>query len=174
MIRSWFLALPLAAALVLGACGGGDDDKKDDGDANATATADAGDNLGQPNDDAGMPAPTPVGDEELALTVVGGESSYTPTLAEFRALPTKEINAGGKKTGVALSTLAEQVGASGGTVTVQGLSNDLKRLAYTRHPFADIASETVLVVDEAGHLNLFSSKLPESEWVKVVVAISFQ
>ncbi|MGE5597481.1 MAG: hypothetical protein ACM3S1_15755 [Hyphomicrobiales bacterium] len=178
MSRRWFLALPLAAVLLLGACGGGgDDDEKDDQPAaEGTPTETpigAYDSQGQPTVDQGLPMPTPVLDDGVAITVVGGDKTYQPTVAEFRRLPTIEIDAGGKKTGVSLQTLADQVGVTGGVVTVQGLQANLTKIGYTRHPLADIGSNSVLVLDEQGHLNLYSTAFPEAEWLKVVVAVSF-
>lgn len=173
-MRSWFLAVPLATALLLGACGGDDDDSNNDTGAPASETVENGEGTPRPKQEVSLPAPTPVGDEDQALSVVAGETNYTPTLAELRALPTTEIEANGTRTGISIATLASQVGAEGGVVTVQGLSEDLKRLAYARGGYDEIASETVLVLGEAGHFDLYSSVLPESEWVKVVIAISFQ
>lgn len=185
MHRNWFIALPLAAALVLGACGGGGDDDDAPGGDDATATADASasasptqigadDANGQPTTNTGIPTPTPVAEDEVVITVVRGDTVYSPTLAEFRALPQTQIDAGGaSKSGVSVATLAEQVGADAGVVLLQGLNPEQNKVASIRHTIDEVATNTVLVIDEAGHLDLVSSALPEVEWLRVVIAVSF-
>src|SRR5690606_36996520 len=162
MSRRWLLTLPLAAALVLGACGdGGDDDDDAGSDETAVPAAETETPSGP-----GLPTPTPVADTGIAVTVIGNDHTYQPTLAEFRELPTVEIDAGGPKTGVPLEVVASQVGWSESTVvTIQGLTADLNRVAHIRYPLADIAQNTILAVDEQGHLNLYSSVLPEEDWL---------
>lgn len=184
MHRNWFIALPLAAALVLGACGGGGDDDGDGangGDATAEASAapsptQIGDNdaNGQPTANTGIPTPTPVAEEDVVITVVNGGTVYTPTLADFRALPQTQIDAAGaSKSGVSVATLAAQVGAESGVVLLQGLNPEQNKVASIRYTIEEIAANTVLVIDETGHLDLVSSTLPETQWLRVVIAVSF-
>jgi len=168
MSRRWLLTLPLAATLLLGACGGGGDDDAEN-PSEETAAADQTTQARGP----GLPTPTPVADEGIAVTVIGNGTTYQPTVAEFRQLPTVQIEADGTRTGPTLDVVASQVGWNESTVvTIQGLTEDLNNVAYIRYPLADIAQDTILEVDEQGHLNLYSTVLPKDDWLKVVVAIT--
>lgn len=171
MSRRWFIALPLTAALLFGACGDSNNDDADgEADTESRQTVTHGD---EEKPTVGLPTPTPVAEEGVAVTVVGGQVTYSPTVAEFRTLPQTEIDAGGTKRGVALEVLASQVERSESSiVTIQGLTADLNRIAYIRYPLSEIALNSVLVLDEQGHLNLYGSSLPEAEWLRVVIAIS--
>ncbi|MCC7366327.1 MAG: hypothetical protein IT303_18360 [Dehalococcoidia bacterium] len=178
MTRTWMLALPAAVALVFAACGG---DSNDDTDADATATEAVtgspvvSDGLGQPKSQATLPPPTAVADDEITLAVVFGSNSFSPTVAEFRDLPKTEVTAAGQKqSGVTIGVLAEKVGANGASVvTISGLRKDLKQEANTRYQLADIASTTIVALDDEGHVNLYSSSIPEGEWLKVLAGVSF-
>jgi hypothetical protein len=175
MTRTWMLALPAAIALVLAACGG-DDDKTDDATPNGEASPTTQlSESGQPRADAGIPAPTKVADDGIALSVVFGDQAYSPTVAEFRELPKVEITAAGtKQSGVTITALADKVGASSaGTVTIDGLRTDLKRGALTRYRLADIGSNTIVTLDDEGHVNLYSSTIAAAEWLRVLNGISF-
>lgn len=181
MNRTWMLALPAALALAFAACGGGGGQASPASpsattDPNAPATpAPGSENLGQPTADTGIPSASPAADGDIALSVVFGDKTYTPTVAEFRQLPTVEITvAGTKQTGVSLAALAEKVGAPAGSVTVQGRQPNLARLAFIRYPLADVGSTTVLALNGQGQVDLFSSSIPAAQWLKVVEGVSFQ
>lgn len=180
MTRTWMLALPAALVVVIAACGGGSGDTANtppspSPDPNAPATVGAGNGQDQPTADSGIPSATPASDTDIALSVLFKDSTYAPTVAEFRALPTVEIDAAGtKQRGVSLAVLAEKVGAQSGLVTVQGLQGNLQRIGYVRYPLADVGSTTVFALNAEGHVDLYSSSIPAAEWLKVVSGISFQ
>jgi len=175
MLRS---LLPVLAALgiVLSACGGGDAKPADSGTAGASATAATGSGANQqPTPDRPLATPTPASNDAIAISIAAGEKRFTPTVAEFRALSTTEITAGGAQRGVLLADLAAKVGAApGSVVTIQGYRNDMATLAFVRKPLAEIASTTVFIVDESGHLNIASTNLPKIEWLRAVSVIGFQ
>lgn len=174
--------LPLLAlsGLLLVACG--DDDgpspspsETATGVASAETSATGSAPNQQPTPDRPVPTPTPASDRAIALTVVAGEKNYNPSVAEFRALPESEINAGGPKKGVLLSELAAKVGGKADAlVVIQGYRNDMKTLAIIRKRLSEVASNTVFTIDEQGHVNVSSSTLPEIEWLKAVSSIAFQ
>lgn len=184
MRRLSFAVAPLALALLLGACGGDGDDSPNGGDeptatptlspldAQRTAVA-AQDQPQVP--DTPLPKPTPVADDTPIVQVVAGQTRYTPTRAEFAALPTAEIQAEGKTVkGVTIATLASQVAAGADTVvTIQGTRVDNLRLGAVRFALAEIAENTVVTIDEEGHLALASSFIPADQWLNTLTGMAF-
>lgn len=175
------LLLPAVAALalVLAACGDDDDGPAGGFSAAGSPSASAADNTAVPNQqptpDRPLPTATPASDKAVALSIAAGEKHYNPTVAEFRALPTTEIDAGGPQKGVLLNDLAAKVGGQPDAfVSIQGYRNDLKTLAFVRKRLSEIGSNTVLSIDDQGHVNLASSALPQIEWLKAVSVIGFQ
>jgi hypothetical protein len=184
MRRLSFAAAPLALALLLGACGGDDGGSPGGGedptatptlspiDAQRTAVA-AQDQPQVP--DTPLAKPTPVPDDTPVVQVVAGETRYTPTRAEFAALPTTEIQADGKTVkGVTIAMLASQVGAGAGTVvTIQGTRVDNLRLGAIRFALSEVAENTVVTLDEEGHLALASSFIPADQWLNTLTGVAF-
>lgn len=185
MRRLSFAVAPLALALLFGACGGDGDDSPNGGgddptatptlsplDAQRTAVA-AQDQPQVP--DTPLPKPTPVADDTPIVQVVAGQTRYTPTRAEFAALATAEIQADGKTVkGVTIATLASQVAAGADTVvTIQGTRVDNLRLGAVRFALAEIAENTVVVMDDDGHLALASSFIPADQWLNTLTGIAF-
>ena len=128
----YLLAAFPAVLLLAAACGGDSGDKKaadassaagptvTEAQARQTATAKS---LEQPSvADQPLPTPTKVADDGIVLQVIGA-NAYTPTLAEFKTLPTAEIRVDGQAySGVTLATLAEKSKAATGVVA--GVSKD--------------------------------------------------
>jgi hypothetical protein len=184
MRRLSFAVAPLALALLLGACGGEGDDSPNGGDeptatptlspldAQRTAVA-AQDQPQVP--DTPIPKPTPVPDDTPIVQVVAGQTRYAPTRTEFAALPTAEIQADGKTVkGVTIATLASQVAAGAdGVVTIQGTRVDNLRLGAVRFALAEIAENTVVTIDEEGHVALASSFIPADQWLNTLTGIAF-
>lgn len=184
-MRRWTLAAaPIAlAALSFAACGGNDDTRASGEDATATPTLSPMDAQrtavaaqDQPQvPDTPLPKPTPVPDDTPVIQVVAGQTRYSPTKAEFGALPTAEIQANGKTVkGVTIATLASQVGAGADTVvTIQGTRVDNLRLGAVRFGLPEIAGNTVVTMDEAGHLALASSFIPPEQWLNTLTGVAF-
>ncbi len=184
MRRLSFAVAPLALALLLGACGGEGDDSPNGGDeptatptlspldAQRTAVA-AQDQPQVP--DTPLPKPTPVPDDTPIVQVVAGQTRYAPTRTEFAALPTAEIQADGKTVkGVTIATLASQVAAGAdAVVTIQGTRVDNLRLGAVRFALAEIAENTVVTIDEEGHVALASSFIPADQWLNTLTGIAF-
>lgn len=176
--------MPLAAAfaaasLLFAACGGGSSTKDDAGASVAPGSATAADTSGlaQPSaPDKPLPTPTPVPEDGIALTVVSKEHNYAPQAGELRDLKQDKVDAGGKSySGVSIQTLADQVAAAAeSNVTIQGIRGDGKRVGIVRFPLSEIGSNTVLVLDEQGHLALASSKIPAEQWIVAVASVAFQ
>lgn len=172
MLRTWIFGFA-AVALFAAACGDGED-------KNAEATA--GPSAAAVTESPTLPPaptrvpPTAVPNTGRALTVVFGQKNYTPTVDEFRQLPTVEIDvAGVRKKGVTLVSLVEKAGGgSPGFVTIEGLRASLGAEATTRYAIPAVGATTVLVLDDTGHLEMFSSSIPQAEWLKAVTALSFQ
>lgn len=186
MRRFSFAVAPLALVLLFGACGGDGDSSPERGageptatptllpiDAQRTAVA-AQDQPQVP--DTPLPRPTPVPDDTPVVQVVAGQTRYAPTRAEFAALPTSTVQgADGKQSeGVTIATLASQVGARADAIlTIQGTRVDNLRLGAVRFPLADIAENTVVVMDEDGHLALASAFIPADQWLNTLTGIAF-
>ncbi len=178
MLRLTLFLLALSGLLLV-ACGG------DDSESAPTATG-TGEPLSevpttstganqQPTPDRPLSTPTPASDKAIALSVVAGEKHYNPSVAEFRALPVTEIRADGTKKGVLMADLAAKVaGKEDAYVVIQGYRNDMKTLAIIRKRLSEIASNTVFIIDEQGHVNVASSALPQIEWLRAVSSIAFQ
>lgn len=179
MLRLLLPALALSGLLLL-ACGDDDDGAPLPAGETSPAAASprpAGGEQPTPTSTPEKPVatPTPASDKAIALTVVAGEKNFNPSVAEFRALPVSEINAGGTRKGVLMADLAAKVaGKADAYVVIQGYRNDLKTLAIVRKRLSEIASNTVFTIDEQGHVNIASSVLPEIEWLKAVSSIAFQ
>jgi len=176
MLRSLVPVL-VVLGIAASSCGGGK--AGDSATAGAATPGPAGSPTGvanqQPTPDRPLSTPTPASDSAIALSIAAGEKRYTPTVAEFRTLPTTEIAAEGAQRGVLLADLAAKVSAApGSVVTIQGYRNDMATLAFVRKPLAEIASTTVFLVDSAGHLNIASTNLPKIEWLRAVSVIGFQ
>jgi hypothetical protein len=180
---SYAALAPFALALVLGACGGDDDDASDGGDEpTATPTLSAMDAQratvtaqDQPTvADTPIAKPTPIPDDVPVIQVVGAGKSYLPLRSEFESLPMTEITVDGKKVkGVSLSEVARKVGASStAVVTIQGTRADNLRLGAVRFTLAEIGENTVLVLDEGGHVSLASSSIPPEQWLTTITGIA--
>jgi hypothetical protein len=159
-------------ALLATACGGDSSGSS----KSPSAAAGASGTPAAPTPTLGPVLPTPVSPPEAgpALTVNSLTSEFAPTPAEFRALPTIEIDANGKKTGVSLATLAEKVGANPQTqVTIQGYHLDGRSIGFARYPLADIGAASVLVMDPQGHISFVSAKVPQQDWLNYVTNVSF-
>lgn len=180
-MKPMFLAVA-PAILLFAACGG---DSKDDeqqqagGDAAASGTPDFAANdaaVEQPRaPDKPLPTPTRVAPDDVALTVVAGSEKFEPKLSELSSLPQTTIEANGKQyEGVSLAELASRVSAKPeATVTVQGRRGDNLRLGAIRFPVSQIGTDSVLFVDERGHLYLASKSVPVDQWLTVVNGVSF-
>jgi hypothetical protein len=165
----WLAVAFAGAALLVGACSGDGDDEP-----TTTATADSGltPQATSTKVDRIVATPTAVADDSPALLViVPDQEPFTPTVAEFRQLPTS--SAGGA-TGVSIRTIAEAAGAGEDLfVNIDGIAPGETRGFTVRYPFAEIADNTVLVLDDAGHLSLASDKLPDVELLTAVSSIAF-
>ena len=146
------------------ACGSGDDAPK------ATATVASSDTQ-LPL----LPTATPVAESAVGLSIaVNAGKSIAPTAKELKALPTMEINADGKKTGISIATIAKQVDAKDGAiVTIKGIRADGKTVAFVRKPLSELATTTVVVIDAQNHLSLASTSLDKSEWLQALESITF-
>ncbi len=164
-----FLVLALPAA----ACGGGGSSTKTSGSTTSdsqSSTTDSG-FAPQPTPNQPLATPTPARETSIAVTVVNGTTTFKPIVADFRKMATTEIQG---TRGVPLSELARQVGASPESiVTVQGYRNDMKTIAFVRQQLSAVASNTVFAIDDAGHVNLISSALPQIEWLRAIDSIAF-
>jgi hypothetical protein len=160
--------LPLL--LLFAACGGdGDDD--DGGDADGSDQAQDGPTV-TPTPKL-VATPPPAADDDPILTYGTAESPYTPTLAQFRALPQTTIEADGEKEGVSLAELASQAGIPEGTmVEIQGTRRDGRMIQFVREELSEIGEQSVLVVED-GRLSLYSSVLGEDKWLTNVLVVSF-
>jgi hypothetical protein len=185
-MRRWtFAAAPLAlAALLSAACGGDDEAGQATGDdAAATPTLSAADAQrtavaaqDQPQvPDTPLAKPTPVPSDAPVVQVVAGQARFAPTKAEFEALPTAEIQANGKTVkGVTIATLASRAGAgAGAVVTIQGTRADNLRLGAVRFALSEIGENTVVTMDDEGHLALASSFIPPEQWLNTLTGIAF-
>ena len=169
--------------LLLAACGGGDSKPAADATAAPTPTLTAAERtkvaltpVALPTvKDQPLPTPAKLGTDDIVVSVVAGKEKYQPRASDFSALPTVDISVGGKTyTGVSLAALAEKVKApAGGNVTIDGTRSDRVRLGTIRFPAADIGATTVLVPDETGHLSLYSTSVPQEQWLVLVTGVSF-
>jgi hypothetical protein len=170
--RSILIGLAAATFACLGlaaACGGSD--KKDQ----PTATAEV----------AAIPekSPTRVRPTRIPATAVpatgpalfvgaSGKPPYVPTVDEFRALPTTVVKG---QSGVTLAVLADKAGlASATTATIDGVPKGSDIDGVIRYPMKDIASTTILVIDDTGHISIVSDVIPETEWLTLVASITLQ
>jgi hypothetical protein len=159
--------LPLL--LLFAACGG--DGDEDNGDSDPSEQAQDGATV-TPTPQL-VATPPAAADEDIILTAGSSESPYTPTLAQFRALPTTKIDADGEKEGVSLIEVARQSGApEDTTVTIQGTRRDGRRIQFVREPLSEIGEQSVLVIED-GRLSLYSSALGEDQWLTNVLVVSF-
>jgi len=166
------VSLFLAALFAFAAVACGDDTTNPAATTTGTAASPA---LPTPTVEPLLPTPTPASDTASALIVVSSKGNFHPTVAEFRQLPQVDITAKGPQKGVSIAALAAKVGVTptSGFVTIQGIRSDGKRGGVVRYAVADIASTTVLVLDDKGHLNLVSSTIPEAEWLTAVESVAF-
>ena len=73
-----------------------------------------------------------------------------------------------------MAALAEKVQASPTSfVTVHGISSDGRRDAFTRYRLAEVGTTTVVVVDQQGYASLYSSTIPEKDWLTHVASVSY-
>ncbi len=176
--RFAYAAAPVALMLALGACGG-DSDDTDAADPNGTPTsADGSPAATTPTatvTDVPIPSPTPVPADFVVIQVVNAGEVYSPTGAEFAALPGAEISHGGTAySGVPLDALAAEVGArENAIVTIEGTRSDNRRLGVIRFTLGEIGDNTVLVISADGHIDLASSFIPPEQWLNTVTGISF-
>ena len=172
-MRRFLLAAAPFAILLGAACGDGEDKPEDGADTpDATLTQDSNQ---QPQvADSKMATPTPIADTDPVLQVVAMGQAYTPTRGEFAALPKVKIDAGGKSyEGVTLAALAEKAGApQAGFITIQGTRSDNLRFGAVRFPLGEVATNTVLVVDESGHVLFASTSVPQEQWLKDISGIA--
>jgi hypothetical protein len=181
MRRLSYALAPFALALVLGACGGDDDDSNGDEPA-ATPTLSAMDAQratitaqDQPTvPDTPIARPTPLPDDVPVVQVVGAGKTYLPLRSEFESLPMTEITANGKKVkGVSLAEIARKVDAPAtSVVTIQGTRADNLRLGAIRFNLAEVAENTVLVLDDEGHVSVVSSFIPPEQWLTTITGIA--
>lgn len=181
MQRILLAALP--AFLLLASCGRGDDAKPADGTPGSAATLTSAERtkvaltpVTLPTvKDQPLPTPVKLAADDIVVSVVAGKEKYQPKASDLSALPTVEITVAGKTyKGVTLAALAEKVkAAAGANVTVEGTRADRVRLGTIRFPAADIGATTVLVPDDTGHLALYSSTVPQDQWLVLVTGISF-
>ncbi len=174
MRRLALAAMPFALLALTTACGDGE--KKDDARQTTAAQETQAPNVNeQPQvPDQQLPTPTPIPDTLPVLQVAFGGKVYAPTKADFGGLPKAKVSAGGKDyEGVSLAALVEKAAAgSAATATIQGTRIDNLRLGAVRFPVADISGSTVFVVDDSGHVALFSSTIPKEQWLKDVTSIA--
>jgi hypothetical protein len=165
-----FAAAALSFALIGAACGGGGDDGKDD------PTADPNASPALPTQAATRTSPTrpaatavPATGNALVVANPKQQVQFVPTVEQFRAMPKTTIKG---KEGVTLETLAAQAGITGPTlVTLDGVNPANNAFASTRYPFADVASNTIFVIDDTGHISMASDKLPDAELLVNVSSI---
>ncbi len=167
MLRVFFFLCTIGALAAM-ACG-------DDAAQPATTGTPTAPAPPTPTIEPALPTPTPAGDTASALIVVSSKGNFRPTVAEFRQLPQVDITANGPQKGVSIAALAAKVGVTptSGFVTIQGVRSDGKRSGIVRYPVADVASTTILVLDNSGHLNLVSSTIPAAEWLTAVESVAF-
>jgi hypothetical protein len=178
MIRYCIAALA-AATLMFAACGGGGDDAKPTASAAADASPTVSNGLQQPiGEDKVLPTPTPAAADAVALTVVAGPKTFNPLVSEFRELPATDVKVGDKTyTGVSVAALGDKVSAGEGTqVTVQGIRADGKRESVLRYPLSEVGTNSVLVIDDSGHVSFVSSdeEITNDLWLTNVTAVAFQ
>lgn len=167
-------AVTISLALLSAACGGDDDNDADATaePADATASADAGTATPVPTRASpSRPAPTAVPGDGAAITVANPQAQiqFVPTADEFRAFETTTVNG---QTGVSLATLAAAAEVADYTlVTIDGANPATGALGAIRYPVADIASTTIFVIDDRGHISLVSETIPEAEWLTNVTAV---
>ncbi len=172
-MRRFLLAAAPFAILLGAACGDGED-KPDDGENTPEAALTQDSNQQPQVADQAMPTPTPLADTDPVLQVVAMGQAYTPTKGDFTALPKVSIDAGGKSyEGVSLAALAEKAGApAAGFVTIQGTRADNLRFGAVRFPLAEVGTNTVLILDETGHVLFASSSVPQEQWLKDISGIA--
>lgn len=173
-MRRLLFAAPLAILALSAACGDGPD--KDEQEQTQAAEQSP---VSNPNEQPQVPdkdlaTPTPVPDGVPILQVVGGGNAFTPTRPEFAELPKTKLDANGKTyEGVTLAALAEKTGADGASVvTIHGTRLDNLRLGAIRFSLGEIASSTVLFLDENGRMVLASTSVPQEQWLKDVTSIA--
>ncbi len=158
--------------LLFSACGGGGDN--DDG---PEETGDATQADGGPTVTPTPPlvqAPPDAAENDIVLQAAAGETVFSPTFAQFRGLPVITIEADGSKEGVSLAELGRRVSApEDTTVTIQGTRLDGRKIQFVREPLSEIGEQSVLVMDEGGHLSFYSSALGEEQWLVNVLVVSF-
>jgi hypothetical protein len=151
------------------ACGGGDDNGSNETAAGSPTTP-----AETPTPVITLPTPKPAEPDTVVLTAVRAREAFIPTFAEFRALPTAEIDAGGKKTGVPLTAIAEKVGAGpDSVVTIEGRGENGTQ-AYFRGKLSDAAASTaILSINDQGLITLVGPSIPKEQWLNTVIGISF-
>ena len=174
MMMRWSVLLLLALLGVAAACGDGNDKKNENATATASAATANAPTPGQPTTSQPLAKPTPVPDTGLAMQVVSGTQRFTPTVAEFKALPQTDLDVkGAKQTGILLQDIAAKVPAGrNGIVTIEGLTADGQRVGAVRFPVADIAATTLFMLDSEGHVNFVSTSIPEEQWLKAVTGVT--
>jgi hypothetical protein len=171
---SRLLLLACAPLLLLSvACGGGNDDGQDEDQGDDAATQAVAGDTPTPTPEL-LPTPPDASEDEVILQTAAGETTFAPTMAEFRGLPHVTIEADGSKEGVSLAELGRRVSAAADSfVTIQGTRRDGRMIQFVREPLSEVGDESVLVLDESGRLNFYSSALGEEEWLINVVAVTF-
>ena len=173
-----YLAVAIAASVLLyAACGGDDAKPSPTAAANTPAPTATSSGLQQPtSEDKVLPTPTKADPTAVALSVVAGKQTFNPTVSDYRALPTTSVSAGGQNySGVSVGAIAEKVSAPAtSTVTIQGTRADGKRESLLRYTLSDIATNTVLAIDDSGHIALQSSSIDKELWLVNVTSVAFQ
>jgi hypothetical protein len=172
MRRILLAAAPLA--ILLGAACGDGEDKPDDATTSPEAVLTQDSNEQPQVPDTAMPTPTPLADADPVLQVVAMGQAYTPTRGDFGGLAKTKIDAGGKSyEGVTLAALAEKAGApQAGFVTIQGTRSDNLRFGAVRFAMSEIGTNTVLLLDESGHVSFASAGVPPEQWLKDISGIA--
>lgn len=159
--------------LIGAACGDGPDksDSTPAGDGEATPTRNANEQPQVP--DTPVPNPTPIPNDLPVVQVAHAGKQFSPTQAEFAALPKVSITANGRSyEGVTLSTLTEKAGGQPSSVaTIQGTRVDNLRLGAVRFTVSEVGDTTVFFLVDGGHLALASSSIPADQWLKDVTGI---
>lgn len=124
---------------------------------------------------APLPTPAAAKDTDPIISIGSRTKSVTLTGAEFRALPTVEIEAAGeKRRGVSLTALGITVDArAGAIVTIEGRPPDLTRSGLWRGSLVAFGANAVLSIDDRGVITLAGSSIPKEQWLAAITGVGF-